>query len=59
MKPSTRDAAAGTFHEIKGKVKAAVGQASSRPALTREGQAEAVAGKVQRKIGQVKKVMGK
>ena len=59
MKPSTQDKIEGTLHEIKGKVKKAAGQASNNPGLTRKGQAEAVAGAVQKRVGQFKKVFGK
>jgi uncharacterized protein YjbJ (UPF0337 family) len=58
MKPSTKDKAQGTFHEVKGKVKEKVGRATNNPALEAEGQVEKIAGKVQKKIGQVKKVLG-
>jgi uncharacterized protein YjbJ (UPF0337 family) len=58
MKPSTKDKAQGTFHEVKGKVKEKVGRATNNPDLEAEGQVEKVAGKVQKKIGQVKKVLG-
>jgi uncharacterized protein YjbJ (UPF0337 family) len=58
MKPSTKDRAQGTFHEVKGKVKEKVGRATNNPDLEVEGQVEKIAGKVQKKIGQVKKVLG-
>jgi uncharacterized protein YjbJ (UPF0337 family) len=58
MKPSTKDKAQGTFHEVKGKVKEKVGRATNNPDLEAEGQVEKIVGKVQRKIGQVKKVLG-
>jgi len=58
MKPSTHDKIEGTLHEIKGNVKEAAGQATNNPDLTRKGQAEAVAGTVQKKIGEVEKVFG-
>ena len=58
MKPSTKDRAQGTFHEVKGKVKEKVGRATNNPDLEAEGQVEKIAGKVQKKIGQVKKVLG-
>ncbi|MDO8477260.1 MAG: CsbD family protein [Candidatus Rokubacteria bacterium] len=58
MKPSTKDKAQGTFHEVKGKVKEKVGRATNNPELEAEGQVEKIAGKVQKKIGQVKKVLG-
>ncbi|MBP1750913.1 MAG: hypothetical protein H6Q52_3452 [Deltaproteobacteria bacterium] len=59
MKSSTKDRAEGTFHEVKGKVKQIVGELSDNPDLEAEGAGEKVAGKVQKKIGQVKKVLGK
>ena len=58
MKPSTKDKAKGTFHEVKGKVKEKVGRATNNPDLEAEGRVEKIVGKVQRKIGQVKKVLG-
>jgi uncharacterized protein YjbJ (UPF0337 family) len=59
MKSSTKDQVEGKLHEIKGKVKEAAGQGTSNPDLTNEGQAEKLAGKVQEKVGQVKKVFEK
>jgi uncharacterized protein YjbJ (UPF0337 family) len=58
MKPSTKDKAQGTFHEVKGKVKEKVGRATNNPDLEAEGLVEKIGGKVQKKIGQVKKVLG-
>jgi uncharacterized protein YjbJ (UPF0337 family) len=58
MKQSTKDKAKGTFHEVKGKVKEKVGQATNNPDLEAEGQVEKIGGKVQKKIGQVEKVLG-
>jgi len=59
MKSSIRDKAEGTFHEAKGKVKEVVGDITDNPKLEAEGKAEKIAGKVQGKIGQVKKFVGK
>jgi uncharacterized protein YjbJ (UPF0337 family) len=59
MKPSTEDKAKGTFHEVKGRVKEKVGQATNNPDLEAEGQAEKIAGKIRKKIGQVEEVLGK
>ncbi len=56
MKSSTTDQVEGTLHEIKGDVKEAAGRVTNNPDLTNEGQAEKLAGKVQEKIGQVKRV---
>ena len=58
MKQSTENKAKGAFHEVKGKVKEKVGQATNNPDLEAEGQVEKIGGKVQKKIGQVKKVFG-
>ncbi len=59
MKPSTKDKAQGTFHEVKGKIKEKVGRATNDPDLETEGQVEEIGGKIQKKIGQVKKILGK
>jgi uncharacterized protein YjbJ (UPF0337 family) len=59
MKQSTKDKAKGRFHEVKGKVKEKVGRATNNPDLEAEGQVEKIAGKFQKKIGQVEKVLGK
>jgi uncharacterized protein YjbJ (UPF0337 family) len=59
MKQSTRDQVKGKMHEVKGKVKEKVGHATDNPALEEEGQEEKVAGKIQRKVGQVEKVFEK
>ena len=59
MKSSIRDKAEGTFHEVKGKVKEVAGELSDNPKLEAEGINEKIAGKVQKKIGQVKKAFGK
>jgi uncharacterized protein YjbJ (UPF0337 family) len=59
MKRSTKDKAEGTFHEVKGKVKESVGRATNNPNLEAKGQVEKIGGKVQKKIGQLEKVLGK
>ena len=59
MKSSTKDQAEGTFHEVKGKIKEIAGEISDNPKLEEEGTGEKIAGKVQGKIGQVEKVLGK
>jgi uncharacterized protein YjbJ (UPF0337 family) len=58
MKSSTKDEAKGKFHEVKGKVKEVAGKLSDNPNLEDEGTIENITGKVQEKIGQVKKVWG-
>lgn len=47
MKPSTQDQVEGTLHE------------AHNPDLARQDRTEALAGKAQNKIGQIKKVFGK
>ncbi|HUG35562.1 MAG TPA: CsbD family protein [Candidatus Limnocylindrales bacterium] len=58
MKPSSKDQVAGKMHEVKGAVKEKVGRLTNKPELEAEGTVEKVAGKLQKKIGQVKKVFG-
>jgi len=59
MKSSIRGKAEGTFHQVKGKAKEIAGKLSDNPKMEIEGNVEKVAGKVQEKIGQVKKVWGR
>jgi uncharacterized protein YjbJ (UPF0337 family) len=58
MKSSSNDQAEGTFHQIKGKIKEVAGKITDNPKLEAEGVGEKIAGQVQEKIGQVKKVWG-
>jgi uncharacterized protein YjbJ (UPF0337 family) len=44
---------------VKGKVKAKIGRATNYPNLEADGEDEQVAGTVQKKIGQVEKVLDK
>jgi uncharacterized protein YjbJ (UPF0337 family) len=59
MNPSTNDKIEGKFHEVKGKVKEAAGQAAGNPDLEAEGKGEKLAGKIQHKVGQVEKLFEK
>lgn len=59
MKSSSRDKTEGTFHQVKGKIKEVAGKLSDDPKLEDEGTEEKIGGKVQKKVGQVKKVFGK
>ncbi len=59
MKSGIRDKAEGTYHEVKGKVKEVAGILVDNPELEAEGIGEKLAGQVQEKIGQIKKVWGK
>lgn len=49
----------GRAGELKGKVKEKVGRATGNPRTQDEGAAEKAGGKVQRKVGEVKKVFGR
>jgi uncharacterized protein YjbJ (UPF0337 family) len=59
MKDSTKDKVEGAVHETKGKVKEKVGQLTNNPRLEDEGTDEKVAGKIQKKVGDVEKVFEK
>ena len=59
MKSSTKDQAEGKFHELKGAAKELAGKLSDNPKLEGEGTGERIAGKVQSKIGEISKVLGK
>ena len=56
MKPSTTDQVHGSMEEIKGKVKEKAGQMTGNPRLEDEGRSQKVAGKVQKKVGEIEKV---
>jgi uncharacterized protein YjbJ (UPF0337 family) len=59
MKSSTTDEVKGDLHQAKGKVKEKVGKVIGNPDLEAEGQKENLAGKVQKKVGQIEKVIEK
>jgi len=59
MDSSSRDKVEGTLHQLKGKVKEVAGIISDNPKLEAEGVGEKLAGKVQVKIGQFNKFIGK
>ncbi|HET6840493.1 MAG TPA: CsbD family protein [Candidatus Angelobacter sp.] len=59
MNQSTKDIIKGNVHEAKGVVKEKVGKITSNRDLTAEGQNEKLAGKVQKKVGQIEKVLEK
>jgi uncharacterized protein YjbJ (UPF0337 family) len=59
MKSSTENQIAGKVHEVKGKIKEKVGRLTNDPDLEGEGIGEKIAGKVQKKIGQLEKVVEK
>ena len=59
VKSSTKDKIKGRIDEAKGKVKEKTGEAAGDSDLRDRGTAEKAVGKIQRKIGDVKKVFGK
>ena len=59
MNSSTKDRIEGRSKEVVGKVKEETGEAIGNPDLQDRGTAEKVAGKMERKVGDVKKVFGK
>jgi uncharacterized protein YjbJ (UPF0337 family) len=59
MKPSTENEIVGMIHEVKGEAKEKVGQLTNDPDLEGEGIGEKIAGKVQKKIGQVERAVEK
>lgn len=59
MKESTQDQVEGKFHQAKGAIKEAAGKFNNDPDLEGEGLGEKIAGKIQEKVGQVKKVLGR
>ncbi len=59
MKSSTKDKIQGAIHEAKGTVNEKVGQFTKDPNRVADGQDEKIAGKVQKKIGQIEKVFEK
>jgi uncharacterized protein YjbJ (UPF0337 family) len=59
MKPSTNDQIEGNLHEMKGAVKEQVGRVTNNPTLRAKGKAENLAGKIQKKVGQLEKVFEK
>ncbi len=59
MNSSSKDKIKGRLDEAKGKIKEKTGEAIGNPNLRDRGTAEKVGGKVQNKVGDVKKVFGK
>jgi uncharacterized protein YjbJ (UPF0337 family) len=58
MKSGTKDKVKGSVNEAVGKVKEATGNAIGNPDLQDRGTVQRVAGKVERKVGDAKKVFG-
>jgi uncharacterized protein YjbJ (UPF0337 family) len=59
MKSGKQDQAEGKFHRVKGEIKEIAGKLGMDSELESEGRDEKMAGRVQEKIGQVKKLLGK
>jgi uncharacterized protein YjbJ (UPF0337 family) len=53
------DQTEGKFHELKGALREKAGRLIGNPDLEAEGQAEKLAGTVQKKVGQIEKVFEK
>ncbi len=58
MKPSTENEISGKVHEVKGTIKEKVGELTNDPDLEGEDIGEKIAGKAQKKVGQVEKALG-
>ena len=56
MKSSTGDRAKGRAREAKGRIKEKAGRAIGNPNLADRGTSERVGGKLQRKVGEIKRV---
>lgn len=59
MPNSTRQQLEGKLHEAKGDAKKKAGKLTNDPALESEGQTEKIAGTVQKKLGELEKLIGK
>jgi len=59
MKQSTKDQIEGTVRELKGKAKQTMGQITKNPNLAADGDDEKLAGKIQKKVGQIEQVFEK
>lgn len=57
MKPSTRDNLDGTARLVAGRIKQEAGKILGDPKLEASGGAERTLGRVQKKIGQIEKVL--
>jgi uncharacterized protein YjbJ (UPF0337 family) len=59
MSTGTKNQIDGKFHEVKGRIKEKVGQATNNPNLEDEGTVEKVGGKVQNVVGKVQNAVEK
>ena len=58
MKSSTQDKAEGVAKSLAGRVKEVTGKAIGNPRLQADGKAEKVEGRIQKKVGEIEKVLG-
>ena len=59
VKSSTKDQIQGKLLAFKGKAKEEIGKVTNNPNLAAEGEEEQLAGKIQEKVAQIKKVYEK
>jgi uncharacterized protein YjbJ (UPF0337 family) len=59
MKDSTKDKIEGAAHQLKGAAKEKLGNLTNDDKLQDEGAGEKLGGKIQKKIGQIEKVIEK
>ena len=59
MSSALKDKVKGTLREAKGKAKEVAGKITDNPKLQGKGIIEKIAGKAERKLGEIKKVFGK
>jgi len=59
MKQSTKDQIKGAVHELRGKAKQTMGQITKNHNLAADGDDEKLAGKIQKKVGQIEQVFEK
>jgi len=59
VKQGLKDRIKGTFHDMKGTIKETAGKVTNNPDLAAEGQGEKLAGKIQKKVGQIEEVFEK
>ena len=57
MKSSATDNVEGKVHQVKGMIKEAAGKILNNPELEVKGKEEVLAGQVQEKIGELKKIV--
>ena len=59
MEESTKDKIQGKINDLAGKAKEKIGDATNNPDLHDEGQDDQLKGKIQNKVGDIKKVFEK